>query len=226
MALDNRGTLPLRIAIYSGGIITLALGISLSRQAGLGISTLVTLPAVLADINPHGSHDMGWWVGAIFILYVAAQAIILRGDFKPIQLLQVPISLLYGSLVNHWNVVTSSIPTPNYPTRVSLTILGVFAMAVGIATYLATDLIPLSSEGIVIAISERFGKSFPRVKQGFDLTLVLLAILTSIIGLGEIRYVREGTAISALLLGPLVDIVGRIIEPAVHNLCSDGRATG
>lgn len=211
-------TLARRGAVYLVGVAILALGVSFSRRAGLGLSMLVAWPAVLADIDPSEARNMGWWVGAVFVLFVVLEVLILRREFKPLQFLQVPISLMYGSLVNLWNTATSAIPVPNYLAQLILTFLSVVTMAVGISIYLAADVVPLSSEGLVLAITQTTKKPFPRVKQAFDLSLIALALITSVAFLHEVRYVREGTVVSALLLGPLIGVANKLIRPFVYRV--------
>jgi len=213
------GSWAVRAVMYVIGIAVLALGVSFSRRAGLGLSMLVAWPAVMADIDPNEAHNMGWYVGAVFVLYVLLEIIVLRREFKPIQLLQVPISLMYGSLVNLWNGVSSAIPVPNYLAQVALTLLSVLTMAIGISIYLTADVVPLSSEGIVLAVAKVSGRPFPKLKQAFDLTLIVLALVTSIIGLHEVRYVREGTILAALCLGPLIGATGRFVGPVIRRIC-------
>lgn len=208
-----------RAVMYVIGIAVLALGVSFSRRAGLGLSMLVAWPAVMADIDPIETHNMGWYVGAVFVLYVVLEILVLRRDFKPLQLLQIPISLMYGSLVNLWNGVSSAIPVPNYLSQVALTLLSVLTMAIGISIYLTADVVPLSSEGIVLAVTKVSGRPFPKLKQAFDLTLIVLALVTSLIFLHEVRYVREGTVVAALCLGPLIGMTGRFVGPVVRRIC-------
>lgn len=222
-AAAARETSPLswavRVIAYLTGIAILAFGVSLSRRANLGISQLVAWPAVMADIDPDPARNMGWWVSATFIIFVVVEVVVLRRDFKPIQLLQIPVSLAYGSFVNLWNVVTESIPVPNYLASVLLVIASVSIMAVGISVYLTADIVPLSSEGAVLAVAQVTGRPFPRLKQAFDVILIVLAVVTGLVGLGEVRYVREGTVFAALCLGPLIGIANRFVRPFVYRLC-------
>lgn len=219
----------LHILFYLIGLAVLALGVSISRQAGLGLSQLVILPSVFSRIdarfNADLSHDMGWWVGIVFIIFVIIQMIVLRKDFKPIQLLQIPISLLYGFLIGTWNGVVASmnIPMPNYLVQLFFSILGVVIMGIGISIYLTTDVVPLSSEGAPLAIAKKSGKPFPRVKQIFDLSLVALAIIASLIGLSTIygEDVREGTIIAAVCLGPLIALANKFTAPIKKFLNRD-----
>jgi uncharacterized membrane protein YczE len=218
-------TWALHILFYVIGLAVLALGVSVSRQAGLGLSQLVILPSVFSRIDPDPSHNMGWWVGVVFIAFVVVQILVLRKDFKPIQLLQIPVSLLYGFLIGMWNSVVASIgiPMPNYFVKLFFSALGVVIMGVGISIYLTTDIVPLSSEGAPLAISQKLEKPFPRVKQIFDLSLVALAVIASLIGLHTIygEDVREGTIIAAVCLGPLIAFANKFTAPLKRFLNKD-----
>lgn len=219
----------LHVIFYLVGLAVLALGVSLSKQAGLGLSQLVILPSVLSRIdarfNPDFYHDMGWWVGIVFIIFVIIQIIVLRKDFKPIQLLQIPVSLLYGFLIGTWNSIVNSwnIPMPNYFVQLLFSVLGVVIMGIGISIYLTTDIVPLSSEGAPLAIAKKTGKPFPRVKQIFDLSLVVLAVVASLIGINTIygQDVREGTIIAAVCLGPMIAFANKFTAPLKRYLNKD-----
>ena len=66
-------------------------------------------------------------------------------------------------------------------------------------------MIPLSAEGFCLALSSTFNWRFSRVKVAVDCTLLLTAVLCSLIFLGEIAGVREGSVICAVCTG---DIIG------------------
>jgi uncharacterized membrane protein YczE len=59
-------------------------------------------------------------------------------------------------------------------------------------------------EGLVKAIAAKTGKRFGIVKVCFDSTLVFSAALISLVAFGSIRGLREGTVISAILVGYII----------------------
>ena len=69
------------------------------------------------------------------------------------------------------------------------------------------DLTYMPGDGLVKVIYEVSKLNFGVVKVSFDVTLVVIAMLITYFGLGEIfgQCVREGTLISALTVGIFAD---------------------
>ena len=65
----------------------------------------------------------------------------------------------------------------------------------------------MAGEYFVQVISRHFRKEFGFMKLGFDVTLVCIACLLSLVFLETIEGVREGTVAAALLVGPIVHFV-------------------
>ena len=61
----------------------------------------------------------------------------------------------------------------------------------------------LPGEGIVYAVSRYFHIEFGKVKTANDVSLVSLAAVISLVYLGGIEGIREGTLISALITGTI-----------------------
>ena len=72
------------------------------------------------------------------------------------------------------------------------------------------------------AVSDKTGMVFGNVKIGFDIGCVVIALVVSLILFnGEIVGTREGTVLTALLTGVIVNFfVKRISEP-VKSILSD-----
>ena len=61
-------------------------------------------------------------------------------------------------------------------------------------------------------------KEFPKVKPFFDTSMVIIAASLSIVFLGYLAGVREGTIISALIIGPIVKVLQTYLNPYVERL--------
>lgn len=63
-------------------------------------------------------------------------------------------------------------------------------------------------------------KEFPKVKPVFDTSMVIIAAVLSVVFLGYLAGVREGTIISALIIGPIVKLLQKYLDTYVENLIS------
>ena len=78
-------TLLKRVLVYCAGLFVMALGVSFSGKADLGMSPVNSIPYVLSEIFT--SLSMGTWIIIIFSLYILIQFIILGRDLQPARVL-------------------------------------------------------------------------------------------------------------------------------------------
>jgi len=90
-----------------------------------------------------------------------------------------------------------------------LMIISVVVTALGAMLFLNMDIVPNAPEGFVLAICEKRDNNFPKMKILFDCMCVILAVVLSLLFLGNITSIREGTIISALLTGKLIGIFSK-----------------
>ena len=70
----------------------------------------------------------------------------------------------------------------------------------------------LAGEGLILAICFALPIKFGTMKIIFDVSLVATACITSLIFIGGITGVREGTAAAALLVGCVVKVTNKVME--------------
>lgn len=89
--------------------------------------------------------------------------------------------------------------------------LGCVALAFGIVIELAPNVVVVvPGEGVVRAIAKVSGVRVGTVKAVFDITLIIIAAVLSLIFFHGLRGVGIGTVISAVLVGPIINIVNRV----------------
>lgn len=84
-------------------------------------------------------------------------------------------------------------------------------MAFGVLLEVKTEVVYISGDGFIVAIAKVLKKEFGKVKQYCDVSFVLIAAALSIVFLGYLAGVREGTMISAIIIGPIVRIFKRYL---------------
>ena len=190
------------------GLYILAQGIAFTILANLGTDA-ITSPAlvahlVLGDVAGGMGFEfctVGRMLICIHVLMVLLQIALLRSKYQPVQLLQVVMGLIVGSMVDVCLSYTTPLPLPNYAASLGYTVLGCVCCAFGIFTYVKADMIPLSAEGLCLALSRTFQWRFSRVKVSVDCIMIAVAVLASLLMLGEVAGVREGSLICAVSTG-------------------------
>ena len=102
---------------------------------------------------------------------------------------------------------------------VSLPLLGCGCciMALGITLSIRAHFIMTPADAFVRALAAHIQKPFGNIKICFDLTLMILAAISSFVLFGYFRGVREGTLISALLVGSVINFYQKVLDLAQKN---------
>ena len=180
-----------------------AFGVALTKHGELGVSPISSIPNVFS--YKFNSISIGNWLIIWNCLLIVGQVLILRKKFKPIQLLQVPLSFLFGYFTDFGMWCAAPIPNENYFVRIILVILGVSVLGFGISLSVIANVVMNSGEAFVKAVADTLEKSFGNVKIILDVTYVLLSIILSLIFFNfRLVGTREGTVIAAILTGMTV----------------------
>lgn len=198
---------------FSAGVAFLALGLAFLTQSGLGTSPIGSPMWVLTLVTP---ISFGGWNLIFNISFVILQWILLRRDFPLWYWIQVPIALFFSILLDAFMLLLSPHLPEAYWARLLFMFGGVFFVALGVALEVATAKYFLPGEGIVAAITKISNWRFPQVKIGFDVLLVVVAIILSLILFQRIEGVREGTLVAAVFTGVIVGWIQRPID-ALHD---------
>ncbi len=193
-----------RIIFYILGQFILALGVSLSIKTDLGVSPVSSVPLVLGKIC---GIETGNMTIIVFCAYVLLQYLILRRDFKIYSLLQVPCAVLFGKFVTLTSIFLKNVSFTSYPVRFFFVLISVVLIAVGIKLYLWADIVPQAADGLVQTISRKYGWKLANVKNCFDLSSVTVSVVSSFLFLKTLFGIREGTLITALLVGRVMLVI-------------------
>lgn len=193
--------------MYFIGLFVMTIGIALSVKSNLGVSPVSSIPYTMTCV---WGIEMGKATILFHIVLVLIQILLLRKKFKPVQLLQVVIGVVFGYFTTFCNYMVSFLPTPeNLGIRIIMVLASTVFVAFGIFLYLPADLIPLAGEGCMQAVSSVTHIEFSKVKIGFDCTMVLVSAITCLTVLHNLGSVGTGTIIAAILVGTLVGIINR-----------------
>ncbi|GAA0850940.1 YczE/YyaS/YitT family protein [Paenibacillus glucanolyticus] len=196
-----------RYMILIAGLLLMGVGTALVTKANIGTSPIASVPYVLSLKFP---ISMGVMTIGICVLFVVLQALLLGKQFPKIQYLQVFVGVLFGLFLDLGAYMVSSINFTMYFMNMLALLTGCIILAVGIYLQIIANAILNPGEGIVKVISEKLGAEFGNIKIIFDWTLVSIGIVISLFAFGSIEGVREGTVISAFLVGYFIKLLRRI----------------
>lgn len=205
--ITNKKEFMFRLFLFILGMFVSCYGIAITTRSLLGTSPIVT-PAYAVSLFNIKYLDFGIATFILNALFFLGQVLILRKKFPLIQIVQLPIALATGLFVSLSMYLTQFIHTGAYWWNISLVVIGSAVLGLGIALEIYANLTYMPGDGFVNVVYEVTKKNFGVIKVTFDVTMVVIAILITYFGLGEIfgQCVREGTLISALTVGVFADM--------------------
>lgn len=197
-----------RYALFLVSLFVNAFGIAFITKAMLGTSPITSVTYVLSMFTP---LTIGQWTILLNLLFVVLELPLMTraelcSDLR-MYLLQIPISLCFGTFIDVSMNLLFWLDPVVYVIQLVVLLIGCVILALGIALEVKVDAAMMSGEYFVQVISRFFRKEFGFMKLGFDVTLVCIACIMSLIFLDTIEGVREGTVAAALLVGPIVHFV-------------------
>ena len=205
----------LKIVTFTLGLFVMAFGVALSVKANLGISPISCIPYVYSFQFP---FSLGQLTILFNILLIILQMIVLRRNYRLIQLIQLPVIFILGLFIDLAMLMVSELYISNYIWQVFLCLFSCILIAFGVFLEVKAKIIYLPGEGLAMAISDTFNKEFGKAKIGVDVSMVIVGILSSFIFLHQLQGIREGTIIAAVLVGFIVKFFNKKLPSAVREM--------
>lgn len=200
---------------YCIGLFLVALAISCSVKSGLGISPASSMAYVAGLAN---GWSMGTWTAIFYTSFVVLQIILKGRAFELKNLLQVPVSMAFGIVVDLTNFLFTFAPDPaNYAAQLGYLGLSLIIMGFGYVYYLPPNIIALPSEGVMQGISYRFGLKNSTAKLIWDPLCVIATFAISLTCLGGIVGIREGTIVAAFGNGLALKIFMKLFKEKLSD---------
>lgn len=181
------------------GIFIMSFAIGITVHAGLGTTTISSLPVVWTAAS---GLSLGWTTIYFNGFMILCQIIVLRSQFKPQMLVQILWAFLFGFLCNLSLQLTTWAQTDNYFVAWIWVIVSTILMSIGVFIQVLPNITFIAGEGIVSALVKKFPNvEFGTMKQIVDWTFVSVAAILSWITMGGLIGVREGTVFAAFFIG-------------------------
>lgn len=188
-----------RLFKYILGLFLVTVGVGFAIEADLGAAPVSAFPYTLQVI---WGLDIGVGTMIFQSCLVVMQIFILRRNFKIKNLLQILVSIVFGWMTSFSVGLVGLIPdTAFIPLQILYVLAGSFFIALGIAFYVPSDIVPLPAEGLNKAISDVSGKSFSDIKIIIDCSIVIISGVLCLVFTGKLTSVGVGTVLLAVLVG-------------------------
>lgn len=200
-----------RYAVFIVSLFVMAIGVAMTKKAELGVSPISSVANVMSI--QFTSLSIGNWLIIWNCVLILGQIIFLRKKFQPVQLMQIPLSFLFGYFTDFGMWLMSFFDTDTYAVKMIFVIVGTVILGFGVALSVIANVVMNSGEAFVKAVSDVTHKDFGNLKIGFDVSCVVVSVVLSLIFFKmKIVGTREGTIIAALTTGILVKLFSKLIR--------------
>jgi len=184
--IADTGSLTRRWIMYVVGIYVLTFGVSLAIRAGIGISPQSSLTRTMTLVYPpfsQGTYNFMLELIMLFLTYL-----VLPKDF---------------TLKNFASLIPAFVLAVFLDLNLGMTDA---ALAFGLFLMIRANLVLMPIDMFVNTIFKRTGWKWGNIKTGFDCTLLVLSACIGLLFLAEVKFIREGTILNAILVGQYIKL--------------------
>lgn len=187
--------------IYILGIQLLAIGIILNTRTRLGVAAFSSIFYALSNIF---DISLGQASMILYVFLILFQVILYKKMTRLI-LLEIPFSIVFSIITDFYD---GMIGFQGLPAVQTILLLAAAQIANSLGVYLTVrcQIAVSPVEGIVSAISDVFELKFSKVKNGFDLSMILITVIMCILLHCPVYGIGIGTVISAVAVGRLISV--------------------
>lgn len=188
-----------RLLCYFGGMFIMTFGVAVSVKADLGVTPLSSIPYTITVIS---GMDLGIATILFSVFMVFLQILLLRKDFKLVNLLQIPVGIIFGMFMSAACKSMDFFPDPSgFPLRFLIMLVSTVIVAVGVFLYVPAGFITLPPDAFMVAVSQKTETKFSTVKVICDVSMVLISLISCLAAVHSLGSVGIGTVAAALLVG-------------------------
>lgn len=207
------------------GIFLVALGVTMSKKADLGISMIAAPTFIVYEaIKPLWAVSVGtveYLVQGAILLIMCA--VVQRVNWR--YLLAFAVAVIYGYVMDMWMMVFKNVVISETYLKWVMLIAGDMMTAAGVACFFRTYM-PLQVHELFVAeLSDRYSLKINRVKLVFDLSFLALSVVLTLtifrdantfdwknIASTSYHSLGLGTIVTTLINAPIIAVIGKGLD--------------
>lgn len=189
-------------------------GVAVCVRSMFGSSVISVLPYVFETAGKTlgvPALTIGQYTYIMNALFVVGQLAILRRQFEWVQLFQLLVGFVFGTLIDLNMAITSWLVPAALWQKAVAQVVGCTVLGTGIALEVRCGSVTMPGEGLPVAISRVTGVDFAKVKICVDVSLVVLGVAAcyGFFGAWQWQIVGVGTLFAMFYVGMVVRAVGK-----------------
>lgn len=205
-------------------LFVMTLGVAVCVRSMLGSSVISTIPYVFETAGSSGlavpALTIGQYTYIMNGVLVLGQILILRKRFELVQLFQLLVGFVFGSLIDLNMLLTNWLAPTTLVAKIVAQVVGCTVLGIGIALEVRCGSVTMPGEGFPVAISRVTGIPFPKVKIWVDTSLVVIAVVFCYVFFGAWQWyiIGIGTLFAMVYVSMVVRMLGKHLTWFDHVL--------
>ncbi|MDC7288910.1 DUF6198 family protein [Blautia schinkii] len=201
----------LRFTFYIMGAVLLAIGITLSTKTGLGVSPIISVPFSIASIWNLNFAAMTF---IVYTLLVGIQILLKSPHFAPIDLLQIPFSLVFSFFLNIFEKLFR-MEFIHLWQNLILLLIAIILTGIGAAVMVDMKLTPNPADGLAATVGEVTRKGMGFGKNLIDFSSVALSCMIGLVFSQKLEGIGVGTIIAMIGVGRTIALFNHFFKEKI-----------
>jgi uncharacterized membrane protein YczE len=206
----------LRLLVYVGGIVVLALGIDMNTKALLGVSPVISIAYNISVIT-------GIKLGIMTFIYYGVLILIqlaMRGrDFPPHQFMQILMSFGTSFFIQIFDDILPVGET--WLQKGIMLAAAIVITGIGASLTVGMHTIPNPADGLASIIGMKLGRNFGFGKNVLDLSCIGVALAIGLIFEHSLLGISVGTVIAMIFTGRVIALVQKTTDRIYRAVSED-----
>lgn len=190
------------------GFIIVGVGFAFTLKANVGVGAW---DALSASLNFLTGIEVGTLGMILNIVCVLGQIIVLKRDFKLIQLLQIPLSVLLGMVINYVLYDILVFQFDSFIIGIIMYIISTEVCVIGVAMIMVLDEVTFALEGFCDALTKVLPFKFHVIRQFADIASFMIIVVLTLVT--HIPWsIGIGTIIGMIIFGPSLGVFMKLFK--------------
>lgn len=210
-----------RYLVFGMGLFCISMAIGFITKASVGTSPITSIPYSLSLVFPQfslGNFTIMFSLLLVLLQYILTDKKTIDRTVRINFMLEVVISFLFGYLVDLSMWLFSDYAPSEYWLQIASVVIGIFILAFGVYLQVVANVVMVPGDGFVYALTLRVKKSYGKVRVCSDTSMVIIAAVIGLLGLGNLGGVREGTIVCCIFTGLLARRYMVLLAPLTSRL--------
>jgi uncharacterized membrane protein YczE len=194
------------------GVIFVGAGAATTMKANIGIGAYDSVAKSLSDASGFQVGTMGMAVNCSCVL---GSLLILKKEFGIKHILQIPFSILLGSVINFVYYEFFTFPVQGLVMGVIVYLIGQIVCALGVAIVMVVNEITFALEGFCSALTRIIPIEFAKMRQWADIVSVMITVAMKFI-FNLPWAIGLGTIIGVIIFGPVMGFFMKHLEKIIN----------